>query len=130
MEHWWKDADRQGQTEVHQESHTNWTGIETGLLQWQVPPSSFNPIILKISVRTSQRINLFLLSQANRLKLVKNIHAFHPNGAQTVRNDLTSVTVKAAGGCNYHCTTKSHSAHEKYFGHSGRIFEQDKRQRH
>jgi len=42
--------------------------------------------------------------------LVKKIDAFHPNGAQTVPNDLTAVTVKLAGACNCHCATKCHSA--------------------
>ena len=48
--------------------------------------------------------------------LVKKIDAFHPNGAQTVPNDLTAVTVKLAGACNCHCANKCHSVHVKYFG--------------
>jgi hypothetical protein len=49
--------------------------------------------------------------------IVKKIDAVHPNGTQTVPNDLTAVTVKAAGACDYHCANKCHSAHKKCFGH-------------
>jgi hypothetical protein len=44
--------------------------------------------------------------------LLGKIDTYPPNGAQTVPNDLTVVTVKVADVCNYHCAIKGHSAHE------------------
>jgi hypothetical protein len=128
---WQARADRRSRLQrqfVHQESHKNWLGSKLGPCSDSPPPSRFIRIILKISVHTSQRITLFLLSQANQSMFIRKIDALHPNGAQTVSTVLIAVYCQKSWCRKYHCATKGHPAHEKCFGHSRRIFEQDKSQ--
>jgi hypothetical protein len=116
-----KEADTKNRTKLDWDR--NWAPAVTA-----PPPSRFFRIILNLSVRTSQRITLFLLSQANRLKIVRKIDAVQPNGAQNVSTVLTAVYCQSSRCLSVPLRHEGSLCARKVLWSLQPYFEQDKRQ--